>query len=131
MLVTIYLNQTTGGLLIDGENNDDFINLFLLATNILAAGGILGGIIVFSKKINKITPSQLTEKLTKYREAMIIRDATIEGAAFFFIVGFMITGSSIFLIEAIVVLVLLIFFFPTNIRIANEMNHDIREIEKI
>ena len=128
ILITIYLNQSVGGFMGESEETEGFNNIYLLVANIMAIGSIMGGILIFSKRIKNIKKFQLSEKLKKYRELMIIRAATIEGAAFLFIVGFMLTGSNIFLFEAIAVLFLLVFFFPTNNRIVNEIKHDIREI---
>jgi hypothetical protein len=69
---------------------------FLIIFNVIFIGTVSGGWIVFSKKIRDIEKLKLSEKLKKYREASLVRAATIEGAAFLFIVGFMITGVFIF-----------------------------------
>jgi hypothetical protein len=73
----------------------------------------------------------LAEKISVFRSAMIVRASTIEGAGFFFVVCVVLTGSKISMIEALVVLVVMLLYFPTNTRLADEMKHDLQEIERI
>lgn len=129
ILISIFLNQSMGDIMIESKENEGFKNIFLLVANILSFGSILAGIMISNKKIQDIEGFQLSEELKKYREVIIIRAATIEGAAFLFIIGFILTGSNIFLLEGIAVLILMLFFFPTKNRIVNKIKHDIREID--
>lgn len=127
LIITAYLNHSLGGgFLEDGDEPGEFSIMLLIVFNVLFIGSVTGGLIVFGKKIKNIEKLELSEKLKKFREASLVRAATIEGAAFMFIVGFMITGVFIFFYEALVVLLLLLFYFPTNNRIAKEIKHDFR-----
>lgn len=79
-------------------------------------GVFIGGLMVFKRRVKDIETLDLIEKLQKYREAMIVRTAAIEGPDLFFNEGFILFGSEVFLIEAFAGLILLAFFFPTNFR---------------
>jgi hypothetical protein len=128
IVFSVYLNQLAGSFAFEEDSVET--KLFMVISNVMAVFSISSGIFIFKKRIKDIGTLDLFEKLTKYREAMIIRTATIEGATFFFIVCFMLSGSNIFLLESIVGFLLITFLFPTNFRIAKEIEHDIRELDK-
>ena len=125
IIVTIYLNLTAGAF---ATEDPDFTMYLLIAANIFGLVAIPAGQLIFRKRIRSISSPDLSSKLADYRSAMIVRSATIEGPCFFFIVGFMLTGSWVFLAEAIAGLLLMALFFPTNTRIANELGLDVREL---
>lgn len=129
LIISIYLTQMNGGLAFDVEKDRFIFNLFIFISNMMAVVSISTGLFVFKNRIKEIAKLELAEKLRVYREAMIIRSATIEGASFFFVVCFFLFGSSIFLIEGAVGLAVLASFYPTNNRIAQEINHNVREFE--
>ncbi len=60
---------------------------------------------------------------------MIIRAATIEGSAFLFIIGYLLFASIVFLAEAFVILFILIYFFPGNNRLSDEMKIELRDFK--
>ncbi len=125
LIVTLYLNQTAGAFI---TNDPTFTNYLLLAANIFSIPAILAGQMIFRKRMNSLGASELNEKIVRYREATIVRAATIEGPCFFFIVGFMLTGNIAFFIEAIAGLFLMGLFYPFNNRIANELKIDVRKL---
>ena len=100
----------------------------MIVSNFMAVVSISSGAIIFKRRIKDIEALDLYEKLTKYRAALTIKVGTIQGSTFFFIVSFMLTGSNVFLLESIVGFLLITFLFPKKIRIAKEINHDIREL---
>ncbi len=124
IVLSVYLNQIGGSI---AFNEDDLeTKLFLIVSNVMAVVSISGGVYIFKKRIKDIGSLDLLDKITKYREATLLRTAAIEGSTFFFIVCFMLSGSNIFLVESIVGFTLIAILFPTNYRIAKEINHDIR-----
>ncbi len=125
ILISIFINQKEGGFI---DNDKTLLNIFLIVANLFSLVSVIVGLIFFQKKIKNTESLNLNEKLDKYREAMIIRIATINGASFFLIIGFMLFGAYILLFEAFAGLALLLIFFPTNYRIAKEIKHDLREI---
>lgn len=114
-----------------GINDPFFEQVLLVVSTIMALVSIPSGIIIFKKRTENIQNLILAEKLNIFRSAMIVRAATMEGAGFFFIICIINTGSKISMIEAFVVLVIMFLYFPTNTRLANEMKHDLEEIESI
>lgn len=129
LVVSVYLNQMAGSLAFDMEKDKFIFNIFLFVSNLFAIVSISVGLFVFKTRLKNIESFDLYEKLSKYREAMIVRSATIEGTAFFFIVCFLLFGANVFLIEASVGLIVLVLFYPSNYRIAQELKHDVRELD--
>jgi hypothetical protein len=103
--------------------------VFQLVSFIVGISSIGGGIFIFNKKIKAIQSTDISEKLAQYRTAMIIRAAAIEGASFFFIVGFFLFQVDFFIIATLIGLGILAFFFPTNSRIAKELGIEERELK--
>ena len=129
LVISFVLNQTTGGFIDNGNETNEFKSLLLIVANVMTVFSIPGGLIIFRQKMKNIDRLLLPQKLPLYRQATIIRAATMEGPAFMFIVGFMLTGSKIFMYEGLGILMFMIFHFPTNSRIARETNIDIRTME--
>ena len=71
----------------------------------------------------------LDEKLVTYRGTMIVRAALMEGSAFFGIVCHMLTGKSIFIFMAAIILAIMAYFFPTRERMATELGISSSELE--
>lgn len=63
----------------------------------------------------------LTEKLTHYRAALIVRLALLEGPAFFAIVAYMLTSELIFLGWAAIIIVYFITLWPTPAKIVADL----------
>lgn len=126
LLIATFITQTVGEIAFKPESFE--AKILLIVSNSFAVIAIVAGTTIFKKRLKDVSSLDLTGKLTKYREAMIIRSATIESAAFFFIVCFFLTGSYVFLAEGVFVLSMLIYYFPGNYRIANETNHNIKDL---
>lgn len=117
------------GPLFDG---DKFLEqLFLIVSTSFAVVGIPSGILIFKKRISGIENLDFDEKISVYRSAMILRASILEGLGFLFLICFMQTGSKILAVEIVIILALMSFYFPTDSRLAEEMKHDLREIERI
>lgn len=130
ILITLFMNKFVGPFIGENDIDLDKRSLILLVFNILSIGSIVAGIMVFKKKANTISENQpLSEKLIVFREAMIVRAATIEVPAFLFTVGYMLFGCPTFLFEAVVSSLLLLYFYPSTFRIAREIKHDITELD--
>jgi len=123
LLASVFINQQTGALAF--EEGRPEADIFLLVSNIIALAAITGGTFVFRSRLKGIDSLSLHDKLLKYREAHIIRAATIESPAFFFLVCFILFGTSVFIIEAICCFAILGFLFPSTSRIAKETKHDV------
>lgn len=128
LLIAFILTPKTDSL---GETDPFFEQVLLIVSTLMAVVSITSGIFILKKRTENIQNMNFEEKLFTFRSAMILRAATMEGSGFFFVVCVMLTGSKISMIEALVVLAVMFLYFPTNSRLADEMKHDIREIERM
>ena len=110
--------------------SEETADIFLIAANIIGIPAVIGGLYFFKKITANIRDSEIEDKLSKFRTGMIIRAAATEGAGFIFIVGYLISNSSIFLIEVIITLAVMVYFFPTNERLSKEMDIDLRNFNQ-
>lgn len=128
LTITISLIYISGPL----EEYDAFFQqILLIVSTIMAIISVTSGIIIFKKRTENIQDMSFQEKLNTFRSAMILRAATMEGSGFFFVVCVVLTGSMISMIEALVVLTIMLLYFPTNMRISEEMKLDLREFERM
>jgi hypothetical protein len=114
-----------------GIKDPFFEQVLLIVSTLMAMVIIPSGMIIFKNQTANIQDMNLAEKISVFRSAMIVRAATMEGPGFFFVVCVVLTGSKISMIEALVVLAVMFLYFPTNTRLADEMKHDLQEIERI
>lgn len=128
LLIAFALTLKIGSL---GINDPIFEQVLLIISTLMALVSIPSGIIIFKKRTENIQDMNFAEKLIAFRSAMIVRASTMEGAGFFFVICVVITGSKISMIEALIVLAIMVLYFPTNTRLADEMKHDLQEIERI
>jgi hypothetical protein len=84
---------------------------------------------VFRTRVKDIQRLSLLEKLEVYKSAMILRVAMLEGATFLFIVIYLLSGSFVALVEGAVFIALMGIYFPTVMRISQEIGQDSREME--
>lgn len=128
LLIAFILTLKIGPL---GGNDPFFEQVLLIVSSLMALVSIPSGIIIFKNQTANIHDMNLDEKISVFRSAMIVRASMMEGAGFFFVVCVVLTGSKISMIEALVVLAVMFLYFPTNTRLADEMKHDLQEIERI
>ncbi len=126
LIISVYINTVVGNFAFDPNSFES--KLLFIASNVLGIISITAGAVVFKQRMKDIEAFDLLGKIQKYREASIIRSATIESTTFFFIVCFLLSGSYIFIAEAIAGFAILGFFYPTNDRISKEINHDIKDL---
>ena len=89
--------------------------IYLIVYTTIGIFSIIAALFVINKQIK-----ELNGDIAKYRSIIIIRGALFEGVAIFFLVGYYLTNSYIYVIETIITLVIMAFFFPTNKRIEKE-----------
>jgi hypothetical protein len=128
LLIAFILTLKIGPL---GGNDPFFEQILLIVSSLMAVVSIPSGIIIFKNQTANIHDMNLADKIPVFRSAMIVRASTMEGAGFFFVICAILTGSKISMIEALVVLAIMFLYFPTNTRLAEEMKHDLQEIEQI
>ncbi|MGD9929100.1 MAG: hypothetical protein AB7U05_03705 [Mangrovibacterium sp.] len=126
--IGIFLIKNTGAF---GEFDGQTSTIMLITAAVLSLSAIPAGISIARKKFESIEKLPVNEKLIKFQSSMIIRAATQEGSGYLFVVLFLLTGSNIFLVGVAIVIGLLVYFSPTNIRMAEEMKHNLRELDKL
>ena len=127
LIIAVVLIQLSGPF---GGGDKSFEKLILSISLLVTIASILSGLYIFKKRTLQIEELGLSEKIETYRSAMIVRAATMEGSGFLFIVFFLIQGSNVFFLLSMSIICLMLYFFPTNIRLSNELKHNIRELER-
>jgi small-conductance mechanosensitive channel len=104
---------------------DAFTNVTLFMVIVLAFAALFVGasLFIFSKRMVTIRDkNSLSEKLVDYRAALIMKYAFTEGASFFAIVIYMLTGSVIILGIGIAIIAYFASMWPSVERMSTEMN---------
>ncbi|MCL6493320.1 MAG: hypothetical protein K6T54_00925 [Ignavibacterium sp.] len=110
-------------------NDELFLILFIVDLMIITPAIVLGPMI-YRGFIERANTKKLTEeKFILYRQGVIIKLALVEAPTIFSIVGYLLTGSIIFLILAIGVLILFFFHKPTLEKFTEDFNIPLSELE--
>lgn len=89
---------------------------------IFVVSGYVASHLLFKNRMGVARSAKyLTEKLTHYRAAFIVRLALLEGPAFFAIVAYMLTSELIFLGWAAIIIVYFITLWPTPAKIVADL----------
>lgn len=107
--------------------------LFQVISIVFAAAGVLGGSILFKKKLQEIRNSNNTvvEKFSAYRSASIIRWAMLEGPCIFCLVGFLLIGNYAFMALAGVLILLFAMTSPTGDKVASDLGISQQELDQL
>lgn len=88
--------------------------IFIYIIPVFVLGGFTASHLLFKNRMGIArSATGLTEKLTHYRAALIVRWALLEGPAFFAIVVYMLTNELLFLGWAAIIIVYFITLWPT------------------
>ncbi len=83
---------------------------------------VFAGFFVFKQKLEAIREkTDVITKIAEYRAALIIRWALLEGAAFFSIVSYLLTGNYILLGIAVVIIIIFILIMPSRVRLETDL----------
>jgi MFS family permease len=116
--ITLYLNQTLGGI----AEDDNLRDIFLIIVPVFFLGQMVASKIVISKKLKLARSKEtLKEKLFEYRSITIIRLAMLEGVAFFSIICFLLTVDYIFLVFIGLIMILFVINKPTKEKLVEEL----------
>lgn len=112
----------------------DFSDTLLVPALMFICAAIPFGLFVAKSAINKIQAHEgLKEKLQKYQVILIIKIASCEGAGLFAGVCFLVTSNLVYLILMAIVLAVMLTYYPSEIKIASEINltqNEVFELEK-
>jgi hypothetical protein len=127
-LIVFFLNQTID----PGQGLEDLRKILLILVCVFTAGGYLGGRILFKKRMEAARDmDKLTDKLTEYRAAVIVRFALLEGSSFFAIVAFLLTGELAFLGVAAFIIAIFITLMPSKSNAIRDLELNNLEEQKI
>ncbi len=123
VLISVFMQANAFGTMDDESNN--LLMVFALA---FAAIGIASSKILFKRKVRKCNANTtLAEKLDEYRSALIIKFASLEAPSFLSIVIYLLTGNTIVLIIAGVLIIVFIMYRPTKEKLIGDLELDTKE----
>ena len=129
LIFTSYINYTT-----NPEVDTELSEIFGIVILIIGFSSFIISHFVYKKHLKTIDKTAaIREKLGKLQLATIIRLASLEGTALFSIVSFFVTNNIYFQYFAIAVLVIMVLYFPTKSRIAEDSKlneEEYREMKK-
>ena len=127
-LIAFYLNNN-GSYDPEGKELKD---IFMYLVPVFAVYGVIAGSIIFKKKLNSSkSKTSLIEKLNDYRAALIIRYALLEGATFFSLVSYLMTGDQLFLYISILIIAIFIILKPSAEKVINDLELNPNERQTI
>ena len=83
----------------------------------------------FLKCLQQSIDRPLEERLKSYRRATLFRFTVIETVSIIFGILFLLTGSSIFQLEASLGAFLMLYFYPSSIKISNDLHIVLQDLE--
>ena len=98
------------------------VGWYLVVSNLVALLIIAFALGYFKRQIGIIRKKDLSQRFEPYKVSTLIRAAAIESAVFLFLIFYIYTSSFIFLIEALLVFSLILFLYPSNKRISNDID---------
>lgn len=110
-------------------NYDLFLILFIVDLMIITPAIVTGPMIYRSFIEHTNSKKLLEEKFILYRQVVIIKLALVEAPTIFSIVSYLLTGSVIFLILAVGVLISFFFHKPTLEKFSEDFNIPLSELE--
>lgn len=129
MSIAVFLNS------INSFATDDAftVKIITIILLVLLSAGLLGSQLLFNKKLKQIKEQKkdLLAKTAEYRSTLITRYVFIEAPGFFSVIGYLLTGSNIFVILVGITVGILIILRPTREKLITDLQLDITEKEKI
>ena len=102
---------------------DDY---YVYVVPLLAIIGFFGGYVLFKKQLKMIRyKSPMSDKLSAYQNALIIRFALLEIPSLFAIAAYMITGNLFYLAVSGFLMIYFIFLRPTTEKIDTDLQLDL------
>jgi len=105
--------------------------LLMIAIGVIVLNYVFGRFLS-QRKLSEIDDSQdLVTKLTTYRQALILRFATLEGPALICIVFYLLEGRIEFVIMAMAIIAMMILSIPNTNRVIEQLGLDFGEQKQI
>lgn len=104
--VALFITTINEGGFIESSEIGAYKNYIIFIVTFIAISAFSAGFFVFKRRLNSVNNiTALSEKITAYRAALIIRYAIIECASFLAIVAFILTGVILLLAIAALIIV--------------------------
>lgn len=117
----------------DSMNTESFYELFRYLIPGVAILAILAGRFIGNQLLNVARQKEdLAQKLTTYRTSAMLRWSLMEGAGFFAVIAYILTGNQVFILVALAAAAYLFTQKPTATSIGRELaltNSEIRELD--
>lgn len=127
LLVAFYLTSTQ----VFGDAGDVLTEVYMIAVPLIIAGGLASSFFVTKMLLGSVKQlTTLKEKLERYRSAMIVKYALLEGPAFFAIVCYLITAHYLFAALAGLMMVVFLVNKPSAEKIAAELEFTREELKQ-
>ncbi len=128
LLVSSYYLHTQN-MISKNENLNRFFAWGIPSFSIL---GVALSISLFKTLLNRIYPEyNLETKLTKYRSYLIIKFGLLEATCLFPTVGYLLTGTFIYLISGVALFILFLLHRPTKSKLIEDLQLSPEQIKKI
>ncbi len=125
LFISVFLIQS-GNI---STNEDLFLILFIIDLMIVTPAIVVGPMIYRSFMSRVIPEMSLTDKINLYKQGTIIKLALVEAPTIFSIVGFLLTGSFVFLFLAIGIIILFFMHRPSVEKFCEDFQLSFSEIE--
>jgi len=113
-----------------GGSTTELSQMLLIIVPLIAIGGIIGGSFLAKAQIVEIKQKEtLLEKLMAYQTTLLIKYALLEGASLLAIISYLLTGNTLFMGIATVIILLFVIYRPTITKIIVDLELDQAEIE--
>lgn len=125
LFIAVYLVQSA-----NVKPNEELFLIFLIVDLLIVFPAIVIGPMLYRNFLSKVKSEfSIQQKLVIYRQAVIVKLALVEAPTIFSIVAYLLTGSFVFLLIAIGVLILFFFHKPSIEKFAEDFNVRITELE--
>lgn len=109
LFISVYLVQSG-----NFKTNEDLFLIFFVVTLMIITPAIVVGPMLYRSFMNKVKPEMSAlEKFNLYKQGTVIKLAFVEAPTIFSIVGFLLTGSYVFLFLAVGIIVLFFMHKPS------------------
>lgn len=109
LFISVYLVQSG-----NFKTNEDLFLIFFVVTLMIITPAIVVGPMLYRSFMNKAKPEMSAlEKFNLYKQGTVIKLAFVEAPTIFSIVGFLLTGSYVFLFLAVGIIVLFFMHKPS------------------
>jgi hypothetical protein len=120
--IVVFIGSIHGGVIEDEAEQKQITEVLIYIVPIATLFSIIGGFAFFRKRLQFIHQmEELSTKLNNYKGNSIIRYAILEGAAFFGLVAFLLSGVVWFLPYPFLIILIMLLIRPTHARIVKDL----------